>query len=703
MSICVLFLGAPVALGQTPSPTERSLADDDLALYRRRLVEVYEVRGKKDPAWDVDAIKCLELACRYGVGVPDAPPAREVYLAGNAAIKKGCDDPAVLAATGSAKATWYQASSSRDLLSRGIAGMPDLGYGPLQRAVYAMDLAQLEAIFGKNVQADDAVRMACDALTQVISEAQLDGSEPRHIWSAIRLRIDGTLTSEHARTVVDRIRATGDRVPWLTELATGALHVRLGWEARGKKFAPEVSPEGWRGFEWHLGIARDHLERAYALRPDRPEPTKYMILIAMAGQARDGETARHWFDKGVAAQFDYSPAYDSYLWSLRPRWGGSHEQMVDFGRQCAQSDRFDTVVPHYLLHAVRDVCADIEEFNFMRKQPGLSAELVRVAQAYIEAAASARKTEHRWRSHAAVILWRAGRYVEARQELAALRTPAEFDVDAASYWHTTKEEVHSEVGCLASTFADMVEAANRAETAGDLTRARELLELALHQWTKPAARRTALLEQAALADRLSRARFLESFATGGWTAIPTEPGFHGWRSVRGILQSGQPDSLSVQTRKDGVILLWSAPIGSRWEATMDADLSDETLMNGANGGFIFGYEAEAESPWYRSFLAFRRDKIATIAQGFSRRQNKAEIPDVGNTVRLRLEVFDNAARASVDGRVIYNGPVPQPENASPPQNLGVGGWYIFDQGRLIFRDLKVRRLGERPADFADVP
>jgi len=59
-----------------------------------------------------------------------------------------------------------------------------------------------------------------------------------------------------------------------------------------------------------------------------------MIAVAMAGEAEPSETPRVWFDRAVAAQFDYYEAYSSLLWSLRPRWLGSHEEMYDFGLEC---------------------------------------------------------------------------------------------------------------------------------------------------------------------------------------------------------------------------------------------------------------------------------------------------------------------------------------------------------------------------------
>ncbi len=50
-------------------------------------------------------------------------------------------------------------------------------------------------------------------------------------------------------------------------------------------------------------------------------------MISTSGDApQPGEDARTWFDRAVAAQFDYWPAYQARLVFLQPRWGGSYEE-----------------------------------------------------------------------------------------------------------------------------------------------------------------------------------------------------------------------------------------------------------------------------------------------------------------------------------------------------------------------------------------
>jgi hypothetical protein len=70
------------------------------------------------------------------------------------------------------------------------------------------------------------------------------------------------------------------------------------------------------------------------------------------------EKERDWFDKAVAAQFDYEPAYSSYLWASRPRWAGRSGGMYDFGVECAGTHRYDTRVPRFYMRVLHDIASE---------------------------------------------------------------------------------------------------------------------------------------------------------------------------------------------------------------------------------------------------------------------------------------------------------------------------------------------------------
>ena len=52
---------------------------------------------------------------------------------------------------------------------------------------------------------------------------------------------------------------------------------------------------------------------------------------------------RLWFDRAVAARFDYREAYMKYMYGLYPRWHGDRQALYDFAIECSENGRLDSV------------------------------------------------------------------------------------------------------------------------------------------------------------------------------------------------------------------------------------------------------------------------------------------------------------------------------------------------------------------------
>ncbi|MGC3992206.1 MAG: hypothetical protein QM796_21430 [Chthoniobacteraceae bacterium] len=148
---------------------------------------------------------------------------------------------------------------------------------------------------------------------------------------------------------------------WLKGTILGNWEIDAAWKDRGSGWADTVSEKGWEGFATHLKLARKHLVDAYHDNPDVPFAAADMITVTMAGYGVEGMNERVWFDRAIAACFDYEPAYTKLSWAYRPRWGGSHELMMAFGRACARTARFDTKVPFHFYEVAEDIAAEAEQ------------------------------------------------------------------------------------------------------------------------------------------------------------------------------------------------------------------------------------------------------------------------------------------------------------------------------------------------------
>lgn len=146
--------------------------------------------------------------------------------------------------------------------------------------------------------------------------------------------------------------------PWMWEMAQGIGNIEEGWRFRGRGFANTVTPEGWQKLGEHMKLADEHLREAYEIAPEYPEAATHLITVSMAGF--DEESCGEWFQRAIAAQCDFKPAYDAYTYSMLPRWGGSHAMMMEFAEQCARSKRFETGIPYFYYVTLNKVREDLE-------------------------------------------------------------------------------------------------------------------------------------------------------------------------------------------------------------------------------------------------------------------------------------------------------------------------------------------------------
>lgn len=164
--------------------------------------------------------------------------------------------------------------------------------------------------------------------------------------------------SHERRRIIIALTETPGVDPWLRHQFMGMLQINEGWSIRGSGYASTVSESQWKGFGEHIDRAAKHLICAWHLHPKFPESPTEMITVGKADSKH--LPGRFWFFEAAWAQPDYFLAYNHYLSDLLPRWGGSHEQMVDFGRRCVRTGRYDMNVPQYLLYVLSSIGRDIE-------------------------------------------------------------------------------------------------------------------------------------------------------------------------------------------------------------------------------------------------------------------------------------------------------------------------------------------------------
>lgn len=151
-----------------------------------------------------------------------------------------------------------------------------------------------------------------------------------------------------AERAVKKYEQSDKKDPWLAAMFRGWFHFRLASEARRGRQVTGLGDARENNLE-----AGKFFRKAWELRPDIVESSYMMMAVSRQGGDEDDEFT--WFQRAIDAQFDFIPAYESVLFSLRPRWGGSHKQMLAFGDACVATGRFDTQIPYVYIEAMHDI------------------------------------------------------------------------------------------------------------------------------------------------------------------------------------------------------------------------------------------------------------------------------------------------------------------------------------------------------------
>jgi WD40 repeat protein len=324
------------------------------AWVRAQYADAWRVHGKHDPRWDDEAAK---LVNDYADRAENRLPQRELVARGRKLLADGCDDPLIRLIIGNSLdlktgAALYQAIEvlrpALDQLS------PDY----LPAIAYRVELRYIEASNrawpNKQAEISGTVERMMGRIVQIFAGPLTHVERRRHLHRFIT-DMHGAL-GRYRPILFQKLAAAEGADRWLLQVLLARAQIDLAWQDRGGGWASEVPEKGWQGFEAHLTKARSLLLQAWKEQPELPEAAHFLITVATGGVG--GEDARFWFDRAVAVDFDFEAAYRALFWALRPRWGGSHEAMLAFGRECLATKRFDTQVPTQLHRAVCDIISE---------------------------------------------------------------------------------------------------------------------------------------------------------------------------------------------------------------------------------------------------------------------------------------------------------------------------------------------------------
>jgi len=648
----------------------------------------FAAHGKKDAPW-ADGYR--EFLAAWAVAAGDLyPPATMERLDARAAelVAAGCDDPVFALLRGAIDVALGRPKPALENFRR-LADVQRAGY-PALYAGYALQWSrQAKAAI------DPAKAGVPNPDTTAHEIAMAIARDPSFADGRQRIYLDSYFFADDVllAAAAERFAKPDSGVgPWITAVVVGRDHVRRAWKARGAGFAAAVTPEGWKGFHEHLAAAREQLTKAHEMHPDWPEAASEMITVSL-GDGSDEE--RLWFDRAVAAQFDHDPSYDRMLRQvLLPRWGGSHEEMLAFGRECLATGRFDTTVPYYSYAAALAVGGELPAVRDALAMEGAYDDCVRVCRGYIPVAIDA-ESLRMWRSRLAVVHWAAGRHAEACQELDELRD--ELMPQPLQEFRVRADDVVGESRLLGGPDGPAFAAAEALIERGQIEEALAAYKpLAARDGRPPAARRLVAnrlkaLENAAALDRYE------------WVDLQPPADLTGWRRVFGAWQVEQDGTLVGTIDERGrAKILCEAELGQDVEVTAECDLMERPTKDKLwfQVTILLGHSATEDER--NRALGIRLDAPARLLQvaHWGVRGLPVNAPDaIKEKVALKAK---NLLRIVLwDGKlsVFVNGKKAVDKVAVPPEWLEGGGLGIVESTTVRVRNLRARKLDKPPDDL----
>lgn len=107
--------------------------------------------------------------------------------------------------------------------------------------------------------------------------------------------------------------------------ARAGYYMTVGWNIRGYGWANQVGKDQWDGMMRYFRKASLDALRGLKLDPDNLEC--YNVLLNISMNVASSNTTASVFNAALKVDPGCVETWAAYMWSLLPRWGGSHEKM----------------------------------------------------------------------------------------------------------------------------------------------------------------------------------------------------------------------------------------------------------------------------------------------------------------------------------------------------------------------------------------
>jgi hypothetical protein len=335
----------------------------------RTTLEAYNQVGHKNAKWDNDARKALETFARIRSWTNGnaMPLLDEIWTNTSRALSNGCDDP-MIQYFNLRYVTNLNRTNAAIAFSRAAADLQKCGY-PEVRVYYASMWALKNGVL-VNPKKPSLTALA-KATGEHLAKALEDKTMPlKEADEACDVLIAGECFNTHNQWAAFEPLAPVLASRWkdtsFALLIKGRAYTSYAWLARGNGFADTVSETGWKDFAARLELAASSLEEAWRLNSQDVRICLAMMNVEL-GQGQGRKRMEFWFQRGLRLDAGNRKLCDFKMWYLYPRWYGSHEEMIEFGRECTDNPNWTGEVRLMLAEAHDLVAKEIQDKEQRRK------------------------------------------------------------------------------------------------------------------------------------------------------------------------------------------------------------------------------------------------------------------------------------------------------------------------------------------------
>lgn len=333
---------------------------DRLQWNMESLVDVYLKRGHRDPKWDQATTNVLVRFARIRSGHREWDDTEWETLGWELrdAVQNGSDDPMVLYLHAH-NVVAYDKNGTLETVAnayrKAAEAMEKGQYSSLRKFyVYLRAAESIQAADPDKAKFDDVFKyrqMAGGMLKFALNDEQIPVPE---VKEACEVLFDVLKKNPTQHTIFHNVIQPVLMRRWPNESfvhqTQGRYLLAQAWKSRGVQISDKVTANGWTGFRSNLLMAASAFEEAWKLYPGNARIATEMIGVEL-GQDNGRDRMELWFNRAMALDTNCFEACEKKLYFLEPKWYGSPEEMLSFGRECVASEEWGGDVPRILMRA----------------------------------------------------------------------------------------------------------------------------------------------------------------------------------------------------------------------------------------------------------------------------------------------------------------------------------------------------------------